>query len=67
MASSPGNFSLAGDLGSGDLGGGDLLVDPGMELAWRIWWDFMFITIISVAIVGNLIVLWIIVGKDSNL
>ncbi|TRY77878.1 hypothetical protein TCAL_12047 [Tigriopus californicus] len=33
-----------------------------MELWVRILWDMMFISIISVAIIGNLIVLWIIIA-----
>ena len=34
-----------------------------MGLGARAVWDFLFVGMIAVAIVGNLIVLWIILGK----
>ena len=37
----------------------------GMELLLKIVWDTLFFAIIGVAVVGNVIVLWIILGKKS--
>jgi hypothetical protein len=39
-------------------------IDPNAMNIWlRLMWDFLFIIIIVVAIVGNLLVLWVISGK----
>ena len=37
-----------------------------MDWRVRVVWDAMFFSIISVAIVGNLIVLWIIIGEKEG-
>ena len=37
-----------------------------MVLWARILWDALFFSIILVAIVGNLIVLWVVVGKEQQ-
>jgi hypothetical protein len=36
-----------------------------MEFGVRLVWDVLFISMITVAIVGNLIVLWIIMGEKE--
>lgn len=36
-----------------------------MDLGPRIFWDLLFGTMIFVAVVGNLIVLWIVIGKSN--
>ena len=48
----------AGNDTSGGGGGGRM----SMELGVRAAWDSLFVTMIVVAIAGNLIVLWIILG-----
>ena len=35
-----------------------------MSLGPRIFWDVLFSCMIFVAVVGNLIVLWIVIGKN---
>ena len=37
-----------------------------MDLRVRLVWDFLFISIISIAIVGNLIVLWTVIGEERG-
>ena len=38
-----------------------------MDLGLRVFWDVCFVSIITVGIVGNLIVLWIIMGTKNIL
>ena len=58
-------MNISNELNFSDTNSTNATEEISMALGPRIFWDILFGSMIFVAVVGNLIVLWIVAGKQK--